>query len=111
MYCKNLSPAKKQELKAQAKQGMSLLRQKGRLRKFTRRSKPNQEEFRDWEEYKKQNRDNSQFLELAKPDIVQKINEKERVEKEKRKKETEKKELYKRNWELGEKGSTRTAQE
>ena len=111
MYCKNLSLAKKHKLKAQAQQGMSLLRQQGRLRKFTRRSKPNQEEFRDWEEYKKQNRDNSEFLELAKPTIVKQINENERVEKEKRKKETEENELYKRKWVLGEKGSRRTAQE
>jgi hypothetical protein len=83
----NLSKDEKSELGANAKQGMSLLRNKGRCRKYVKRSKPNIDEFSDWKDYTKKSHDNLKFLELMKPDIVLQINEKARIEKEKQKNE------------------------
>ena len=123
---KNLSQEQQSQLKKKARKGMSLLRKKGRLIKFVKKSKPNKDEFTDWEEYKQRSHDNSTFLKLAKPDIVKQINEKERIEKErikmekleKERIETEKKmleeatrELRYRKKVLKEKGSGRTAEE
>ena len=109
---------KQTELKAKAKQGMSLFRKEGRLRKYAERTRRNKDELTDWTEYKNHSHDYSQFLELVKPDVVQKINKKERAEKEKRATEKEKraagkaeKDLYDRNKVLNDKGSKRTAEE
>ena len=68
-----------------AKQGMRLLESEGRLREFSRRSARNVEEIRDWEIYMKRGEKYSEVLEAQKPDIVQIINEKIRVDKEKEK--------------------------
>ena len=102
---------KKTELKAKAKQGMSLFRKEGRLRKYAERTRRNKDELTDWTEYKNLSHDCSQFLELVKPDVVQKINEKERAEKEKRTAGKAEKDLYDKNKVLNDKGSKRTAEE
>jgi hypothetical protein len=83
MSRQNLSKEKKSELKAKAKHGMHLLRKEGRLRTYVERSKPNMNKFSDLKDYAKKSRDNLEFLELRKPDIVQQINEEARITKEK----------------------------
>ena len=85
MSWQNLSKEKKSELKAKAKHGMHLLRKEGRLRTYVERSKPNMDKFSDLKDYAKKGRDNFEFLELRKPDIVQQINEEARITKQKNK--------------------------
>ena len=72
-----------------AKQGMQLLEEEGRLRGFSLRSAGKVEEIRDWEMYSNKGEEYSEFLKVKKPDVVQVLNEKNRVENEKKRKREE----------------------
>ena len=86
---KNLIGKYNSEFKEKSKHGMKLLRKEGRLREEKNRSKRNMDELFEFGEYASKSKDNLELLELVEPDIVKKINEKNRAEKEKRLKEKE----------------------
>ena len=65
-----------------AKKGMQLIYDEGWKKEFCVRSGGKTEEIRDWEVYRGSGRINSQVLEAKRPDIIQILNEKRRVEKE-----------------------------
>ena len=73
-----------------SKQGMRLLESEGRLRDFKRRSHRNIEEMRDWENYMRKGKNYVDVLEVRKPDVVQRINEKNRDDEEKERAKREK---------------------
>ena len=70
--------------KEKCKQGMRLLRKEGRLRKEKERTQRNMDMLTEFGEYIAKSEVNKEYLEKIEPDIVQKINEKNRAEKEKR---------------------------
>ena len=72
-----------------AKQGMQLLEEECRLRKFPWRSGGKVEEIRDWEMYNNKGEKYSEFLKVKKPDVVQVLNEKNRAENEKKRQREE----------------------
>ena len=65
-----------------AKKGMQLIYDEGWKKEFCMRSGGKTEEIRDWELYRGNGRIYSQVLEAQRPDIIQILNEKRRVEKE-----------------------------
>ena len=73
-----------------SKQGMRLLESEGRLQDFKRRSHRNIEEMRDWENYMRKGKNYVDVLEVRKPDVVQRINEKNRDDEEKERAKREK---------------------
>lgn len=66
-----------------SQKGMEVLRKEGRLKIFTERSEPGVTELKNWQIYCDKRNANRRFLRTVKPDIVQKLNEKQREEKEK----------------------------
>ena len=79
---KNMSSIQVKKHKSKAIEGMKEFREDGRLRKYADRGKQNVDEFKDWTKYHEKNEMNSNLLDKLKPDIVQQINEKFRIEKE-----------------------------
>ena len=73
-----------------AKKGMRLLQKEGSLKEFSRRSGGKVEEIRDWEMYNRKGKSYSEYLRVKKPDIIQVLNEKIRLEKESERKRREK---------------------
>ena len=73
-----------------SKQGMRLLESEGQLQDFKRRSHRNVEEISDWENYMRKGKKYSDVLEVRKPDVVQRINEKKRAEEEQEREKREK---------------------
>ena len=71
----------------QAKRGMALFENEGRMKKFSRRSGRKNDEMRDWEFFFRSDNNASRLLDNKKPDIVEKINAKMREEKEKERKQ------------------------
>ena len=69
--------------KEKCKQGMRLLRKEGRLRKEKQRTQRNMDMLTEFGEYIAKSEVNKEYLEKIEPDIVQKINEKNRAEREK----------------------------
>ena len=85
----------------EAKKGMRLLSNEGRLRDFSKRLKQThkKEDFLDWQDYWESGEKERQKLTKLQPDIVDKINEKVRLEKErKRQHDEEYGELYENYW-------------
>ena len=83
-FRKNMSSEDHQYQREKANQGMKEFRERGRLRKYAERSNQNTEEFDDWRKYKRKNEKNSRILERFKPDLVEQINEKNRIDREER---------------------------
>ena len=78
-----------------AKKGMKKFKEKGRVVDFQKRSANNETEMSDFKNFKRKGNTYSEFLDAAKPDIVERLNEEIREEKErerKRKEEESKKE-------------------
>ena len=73
-----------------AKKGMRLLIEEGRLRKFKGRSSKKSDELQDWEKYIQKGSKYSQRLEILNPDIMTRINQKNRDRKEEERKRREK---------------------
>ena len=65
---------------------MRILESEGPQKSFSRRFSGKREELSEWEKYIRFNKNKLSILENKKPDIVQVINEKLRIEKEKEKK-------------------------
>ena len=84
----NLSAEEADSQKNDNLQGMKMFRKEGRLRKFKGRTKRNLDELTSWREFQEKNESNSRVLEVLKPDIVQRINEKTRIEEEERREKT-----------------------
>ena len=85
----------------EAKKGMRLFSNEGRLRDFSKRLKKThkKEDFLDWQDYWESGEKERQKLTKLQPDIVDKINEKVRLEKErKRQHDEECGELYENYW-------------
>ena len=74
----------KQAEKLKSKDGMKIFRKEGRLRTFKSRGLKNVDPLKDWQDYYEKNDDSADLLNKYKPDIVNLINEKVRVEKEQR---------------------------
>ena len=72
-----------------AKKGMQLLKDEGRLKEFSHRSRGKFEEIRDWEMYSRKGERQREILKEEKPDIVDIINERVRLEKENERKRRE----------------------
>ena len=81
-YRRNVSTEERVLKKLKANQGMKDLRDKGRLQKYADRGQQNTDKLIDWRRYKEKNETNLKTLEKCKPDIVQQINEKVKIEKE-----------------------------
>ena len=82
----------KENLKA--KQGMRLIKEEGRINSFGRRFRGKRDDLSEWKTYMK-NSYSKCILEQYKPDIVERINEKVRIEKEKERIEKEKERIEK----------------
>ena len=83
---KNLSREKHLENNKTAKEEMKKLKEEGRLKEFKSRGDYKTMELDDYTTYYKQSKDNYDFLNLIRPDIVSQINERIRKEKEERRK-------------------------
>ena len=65
-----------------ANKGMRLLREEGRLRKYSDRCNQNSSETIDWRKFMKQSKKHNDIVNLRDPDLVQRLNEETRKEKE-----------------------------
>merc|ERR1712208_102532 len=83
---KNLSREKQLEKNKTAKEEMKKLKEEGRLKEFKSRGDYKTMELDDYTTYYKQSKDNYDFLNLIRPDIVSQINKRIRKEKEERRK-------------------------
>ena len=83
---KNLSCEKRLEKNKTARDEMKKLKEEGRLREFKNRGKYKTYELDDYKTYYNQSKDNSDYLDLIRPDIVSKMNERMRREKEEKRK-------------------------
>ena len=66
----------------QAKKGMRIFREEGRLKPYADRVNRNRSETDEWNNFLQRSQSHADMVEKFKPDIIQKINEKARVEKE-----------------------------
>ena len=74
------SGREKLQQKLKAKKRMRILRDEGRLRKYSDRQKQNSSETIDWRKFIKQSKKNNDIVNLKDPDLVQRLNEETRKE-------------------------------